>query len=164
VFCRAACALTVVLVACAPHSSAGTVRADTADLLLRARSQSRPTLRDQELAQDLLSDWIDTHPNDVYLRHAFIRVSQGLPPADEEMSAITRLHDNYMRAKEAADLKDSGNPGGQPPPGSSAGGGSARMLPGGMKHFAVVGLFGLAVIGGGIVWLLVARRRGRGGA
>jgi heme/copper-type cytochrome/quinol oxidase subunit 3 len=38
------------------------------------------------------------------------------------------------------------------------------MLPGGMKHFAVVGLFGLAVIGGGIVWLLVARRRGRGGA
>jgi hypothetical protein len=142
----------------APRGASADAREDTAQLLDRATRLVTPTAADREVARDLLSDWVDTHPDDVYLRHAFIRIAEGRPPGAEELAALNRLNERYVRAAREAAARE----GAAPPTGALP----ARTAPpsrarrsGAAGDILALGAMTAVVVAAGIAWIIFARRR-----
>jgi hypothetical protein len=131
---------------------------ETGQMLERAVKRARPTKQDQAVARDLLTDWVDQHPDDVYLKHAFIKISQGRPPGAEEMDALNRIHRRYTRARAEAEARAGGA--GR---GATAAKGPTRRRRGGWSErlgplAAVAGMAAVVLlIGAGVI--IVSRRR-----
>ena len=130
----------------------------TGAMLRRAVKRARPTAEDREIANELLSDWIDQHPDDVYLKHAFIKISKGLPPSKQEVAVLSK-HQKRYEVERAAALARSG--GDKPPPTSNASPSPARSSRsfGGMKSIAVVGGIGALVILLGVGFIFLSKRK-----
>ena len=132
---------------------------DTGQMLERAVRRARPTKQDQMVARDLLTDWVDQHPDDVYLKHAFIKISQGRPPGGEEMDALNRIHRRYTKARADAEAR-AGQSQGQ---GAAAGTSRTRRRGGGwfgrLGSVGVVAVMAILVLLLGVGWILLSRRR-----
>ena len=152
-------AVGVLAFAAAGASRAASPGDETGQMLERAMKRSRPTKQDQMVARDLLTDWVDQHPDDVYLKHAFIKIAQGRPPGAEEMDALNRIHRRYVKARAEAEAR-AGNAQGAnraaapSPSGRRVGGWSSRL-----GTVAVVGGMAAVVVVVGVGVILLSHRR-----
>lgn len=136
----------------------------TDNLLRRAVVGGKPTSRDIGLAQELLAEWENSGPDDVYLRPAFKRIATGLPPLPDQMPAIRKLRNTFVETRRKAMAARYGDTGEGDGPAGGAGSSRRGTLGQGRswKHAAMIAGLGVAVVAAGLVFLVVKRRRRRG--
>ena len=128
---------------------------ETEQLLIRAREGLAPTRRDRDLAQAYLQEWEDAGPDDPALRRAFQRIADGFRPAGGQLSALTRLHENYLDARAEAIARKEGRL-------YVGWGGRARRAIRGrssLRSYAAVAIFACVVFAAGVGLVLIVRRR-----
>ena len=131
----------------------------TGEMLRRAVKRARPTAEDREIANELLSDWIDTHPDDVYLKHAFIKISKGLPPSKQEIAVLSTHQRRYEHVRAQALARSGGAANPAASGATAAPSRSASRSFRGMGSIAVVGGLGAVVILVGAGWIFLSKRK-----